>query len=438
MLGFEVHQPFRIRRDYFWNPRIRGKVEERFFDTELNKEVFERAKIKCYLPATRILLEEIERSEKEGEEVSFFFSISGTFLEQAEMWGKDVLDLFRQLASKKGVEFLAQTYYHSVTSMWEDLYEWREQVKAHREAIKSYFGQDPVTFENTELIMNRKIAEEVERLGFKATIAEGREDISGGNPNRVFRLKGKNLKIFLRNYRLSDDIAFRFSDARWDQYPLTAEKFAKWVSESPGEAGLVFIDYETFGEHNWPESGILEFLRWLPHELTKRGVKLVTPREMLKVDGEELDFISTISWADLKKDESSWLGNIMQWAYDDSVRRGEMLARNFGNEILKAWRYFTSSDNYYYLFIGESSPMAVHSYFNSFNSPIDAFINEFYAISQFNFELLQRAGINREPFVFMKNGKRGPIAWDRKTFEEIIKRNPQFSSMKRYLQDWLK
>lgn len=438
MLGFEVHQPFRIRRDYFWNPRIRGNLMERFFDTELNREVFERAKKKCYLPATKILLEEIESAEKEGREVSFFFSISGTFLEQAEMWGKDVLELFKQLASTNRVEFLAQTYYHSVTSMWEDLYEWREQVKDHREAIKSYFGKDPKTFENTELLMNRKIAEESEKLGFKAVITEGREDISGGNPNRIFKLKGSELKIFLRNYRLSDDIAFRFSDTKWDQYPLTAEKFSRWISESQGKVGLVFIDYETFGEHHWPESGILEFLKWLPRELTKKGIKLVTPQDMISEDGEELDFHSTISWADINKDESSWLGNIMQWAYDDSVRRGEMLARNFGNELLKAWRYFTISDNYYYLYIGESSPMTVHNYFNSFNSPIDAFINEFYAISQFNFELLKKARINKEPFVFMKKGKRGPIAWDKKTFEEIIKRNPQFSDMKKYLQDWLK
>ncbi len=438
MLGFEVHQPFRIRRDYFWNPRIRGNLDERFFDTELNREIFVRAKTKCYIPATRILLEEIENAENEGREISFFFSISGTFLEQSEMWGKDVLELFSQLASTKKVEFLAQTYYHSVTSMWEDLYEWREQVKAHSEAIKSYFGQEPVTFENTELLMNRKIAEEAEKLGFKAVIAEGREDISGGNPNRVFRLKGGNIRIFLRNYRLSDDIAFRFSDTKWDQYPLTAEKFARWVAKSQGKVGLVFIDYETFGEHNWPESGIYNFLRWLPRELSKNGVELVKPMDMISEGGDELDFTSTVSWADLKKDESSWLGNIMQWAYDDSVRRGEMLAKSFGGEWLKAWRRFTSSDNYYYLFIGESSPMVVHSYFNSFNSPIDAFINEFYASSQFNFELLQKAGIRREPFVFLKGGKRGPIAWDRNTFEEIIKRNPQFSDMKKYVQDWLK
>ena len=438
MLGFEVHQPFRVRRDYFWQPRLRGRLEERFFDIELNKQIFERAKNKCYMPATKILLEEIEKAEKEGRDVSLFFSISGTFLEQAEMWGKDVLELFSALASTKKVEFLAQTYYHSVTSMWEDLYEWREQVKAHREAIKNNFGQDPVTFENTELLMNRRIAEEVEKLGFKAAITEGREDISDGNPNRIFRLKGGNLKIFLRNYKLSDDIAFRFSDRGWDQYPLTAEKFADWVAKAQGKAGLIFIDYETFGEHNWPESGIHDFLRWLPRELGKRGVRLVMPQEMIKEDGEELDFSSTISWADIRKDESSWLGNIMQWAYDDSVRRGEMLAKKFKGEWLKAWRYFTASDSYYYLFIGESSPMVVHSYFNSFNSPIDAFINEFYAVNQFNFEMLRKAKINREPFIFMKGGKRGPIAWNSKMFEEIVKRNPQFIEMKKYMREWLR
>ena len=304
--------------------------------------------------------------------------------------------------------------------------------------MKSYFGQEPVTFENTELIVNRRIAEEVERMGFKVLLAEGKESLSGGHPNRAFKLKGGNIRIFLRNYRLSDDIAFRFSERNWDQYPLTADKFASWVSDTPGDVGLIFIDYETFGEHHWPESGIQEFLRWLPRELVNRGVELVTPSSMATAEAQELDFDSTSSWADLRKDESSWLGNIMQWAYDESVRRGEMLARKLGGEHLKVWRYFTTSDNYYYMFLGESSPMAVHSYFNTYNSPIDAFINEFFAVNQFNFELMKKARVKREPFVFIQNGKRGPVAWDRKDFERIIERSPQFSDMKKYVRDWLR
>lgn len=436
IVGFEVHQPFRIRKDAFWNPRVRGNVIEKYFDIELNKEIFERVKRKCYLPATKIILESIERSEEEGTRVKYFFSLSGTFIEQAEKWGKDVLELFQILASTRKVEFLAQTYYHSVTSLWEDKTEWREQVKAHKELIKDYFKQDPIVFENTELITNPQIMDEVEKLGFKGIMIEGKESVlKGKSPNFVYRRKG--LSVFPRNYRLSDDIAFRFSLRTWDQYPLTADKYANWIRDSFGQVITIFVDYETFGEHHWPESGILEFLRWLPEELTKRGVKMYTPSELIDEAYYDIDIYETFSWADINKDESSWLGNIMQWAYDETVRRAEMPSKELGNDYLKAWRYFTTSDNYYYLFVGSGGPAEVHSYFNAYSTPVDAFINEFYAINSFLNEELKMLDIENEPFFFIKNGKRASVAWNKKEFEEIIKRDETLREHIKYLKEWI-
>jgi alpha-amylase len=439
IIGFEVHQPFRIRKEYFWNPYFRGSSLEKYFDNTINKDIFERVKNKCYLPATKIILEEIERGEHEGYDVKFFFSVSGTFMEQAERWGRDVIELFQQLAYTKKVEFLAQTYYHSVTSLWEDLSEWRDQVKDHINLVKEYFNQTPITFENTELLTNRRIIEEAEKMGFKAVITEGKESLlKGKSPNHVYKVKGSTVSLFLRNYRLSDDIAFRFSNVKWDQYPLTAEKFADWVSWSEGDVGVIFVDYETFGEHHWPESGILDFLRWLPKELHKRDIIFTLPREYYNNVYDEIDIEGTVSWADINKDESSWLGNIMQWAYDEMVRRTEMLAKELGGDYLKAWKYFTTSDHYYYMFLGSGGPAEVHSYFSSFNSPIDAFINEFYAITLFEEEMRQKLGINNEPFIFQKGGKRGKEVWTLKQFQEALKSNPSYREFEKYLKEWIR
>ncbi len=439
IIGFEVHQPFRIRRDFFWNPRFRQSLEDRFFDTEMNREIFERIKRNCYIPATTTILNSIENAEEEGRDVKYFFSLSGTFLEQAERWGKEVIDLFQQLAYTHKVEFLSQTYFHSVTGLWEDKTEWREQVKMHKKLIESYFKQTPVTFENTELITNKSIIEEAEKFGFKNVILEGTEsNLKGRSPNYIYRLKGHEISILFRNYRLSDDIAFRFSNKKWDQYPLTASKFADWISMSEGNVGLIFIDYETFGEHHKADTGILEFLEWLPKELNNRGVEMVLPKEVHNDAYNEIDITQTSSWADIEKNEKSWLGNIMQWAYDDAVRRAEMPSKELGSDYLKVWRYFTTSDNYYYLFLGSGGPAEVHSYFSSFGSPIDAFINEFYAILTFLHEELAKLNIKNEPYIFMVNGRRSSIAWNEKEFMEVIMRDEKFKEHLKYLKEWLR
>ncbi|EZQ01745.1 alpha-amylase [Candidatus Acidianus copahuensis] len=438
IIGFEVHQPFRIRNDAYWNPRFKGNPLEKFFDITLNKEVFDRVKKKCYVPATNIILNSIEKGEYEGRDTKYFFSLSGTFLEQAERWGKEVLDLFKILASTKKVEFLAQTYYHSVTSLWEDKTEWREQIKDQIQAIKDYLGYSPKIFENTELLTNPTIIDEAEKMGFSGIMAEGKESIlRGSSPNYVYKKKGRKIAMFFRNYQLSDDLAFRFSMRSWNQFPLTADKYASWIKDSPGQMINIFVDYETFGEHHWPESGILDFLRWLPEELNKRGVRMFTPSDLISDAYYEIDVNGTWSWADVNKDETSWLGNVMQWAYDEAVRRTEMISKELGGEYLKAWKYFTTSDNYYYLFVGGGGPAEVHSYFSSYSTPVDAFINEFYAINSFLDEELNKLNIRNDPFFFVKNGKRSVVAWNKKQFYDILKRDEGFKDNEKYLKEWL-
>jgi len=438
-IGFEVHQPLRVRRDFFWNPRLRGELLDRFFDTMINKEIFERVKRRCYVPATKIILDEIERAHEEGSEVKFFFSLSGTLLEQAERWGKDFLDLLMELRYTNNVEFLGQTYYHSLAGTWEDKTEFREQVEAHRSLLKNLFNYIPQIFENTELLSNLSIMREVKSLGFKGALVEGKESLlKGRSPNYPYILKGTDFRLFFRNYKLSDDVAFRFSNRLWDQYPLTAEKFANWISQSEGYSGLIFVDYETFGEHHYEQSGIMDFLRWLPRELEKKGVEMVTPSEVLSEASEEIELEGLSSWADVRKDESGWLGNQMQRAYDELVLRAELPSKELGGDFLKAWRYFSTSDNYYYMYVGEGGPAEVHSYFNAYDSPVEAFINEFYALSMFLSEELERLGVRKEPFFFYKGGRKFGVAWNDEEAHEVMKRDPSMKQYEKYLEEWLK
>lgn len=437
-LGFEIHQPRRIRRDAFWNPR-KGKPHERYFEDSSDREIFRRIARKCYLPATRVLLDTIEWGEQEGYSVKYFVSISGTFLEQASAWENEVVELLRELSYTHRVEFINQTYYHSVTSLWPDMTEWREQVKMHRDLIRETFDFQTEILENTELIINRRIATEAQQLGFKGMIMEGAERVVK-DPNYVYRLKGSDISLIPRNYRLSDDVAFRFSMRNWDQYPLTADKYASCIESTPGEISTIFIDYETFGEHHDASTGILEFLRYLPRAFQSRGIIMRTPREIAKEPFQDLELgDSYVSWADIRKDETSWRGNQMQWAFDESVRKGELLAKDLGGDLLKTWRMFTISDHYYYLYTEGGGPGEVHNYFNHFPNAIDAFINEFYASNDFLSELQRLGGAEGTPFRFMQGGMTYAYAWRREHLEEVKRRNPEvYETNANYIREWLR
>jgi len=437
---FEIHQPYRLRRDFFWENRLFKHVQKRdffkyYFDDAVNREVFIRACKKCYFPSNQILLELIDEHKREKKQVKFSFSLSGIFLEQCEMFNPDLLDSFRQLAETGCVEFLSQTYYHSLASLYPEREEFIEQVEMHRQTIKDLLKQDPVIFENTELIYNNAIARTVEQLGFKGIFTEGAERIlHGRSPNHLYRASGcEKIRVLLRNYKLTDDVGFRFSARWWSEWPLTAEKYASWLASTSGECICIFPDYETFGEHHWPETGIHEFLRHLPDEILKwKHLSMSTPSEVIEkykpigeIDVPELG--GTVSWADLQRDTSGWLGNTMQWAYYVSVRRLESLVKESGDEdFLRTWRCFQISDHLYYMCTASGGPGLVHSYFSPFPTSVDAYVTAQAALLDFENRVRLASVAADEPFLFYTGkGKKyytGTMAWTLKGFIQALRK----------------
>ncbi len=350
--GFEVHQPFRLNNQFDADVYRKQKHVEDLYFSSGNKEILEKVVQKCYLPATEILLTNLDQGFRCA------MSLSGTVIEQLERWGKDALDLFGQVAVHKNAEILGQTYYHSLASLFSDPEEFEEQIILHKRLMKDTFGIEPRIVENTEFLFNDAIAVAARKLGFSAMYTEGVDRILGWrSPNFLYSCNG--LKLLLRNCRLSDDIAFRFTNRSWDQYPLTASTYAGWIAATPGECVQVFIDYETFGEHQWADTGILEFLRWLPEELLHAGVDCITPSMAAEADPcEDLRLEETISWADLEKDTSAWLGNCWQNAAFRAMERAPPLVAN-----RTLWRYLTTSDHFHYMAAKFGSCEAVHSYF---------------------------------------------------------------------------
>ncbi len=373
-LGFEVHQPLRLNRE-FTEQSAEGKSPEELFDVYFNntwnREILDRVAKKCYLPANRIVLENIDRYKREMKKFKVAYSISGVFAMQCERWQPDVLDSFKQLAESRCVEFLDQTFYHSLASLFSaEKDEFIDQVYAHRQLMRDLFGREPRVFENTEFLYNNSIAAALERLGYKGIFAEGAERVLGWrSPNYVYKAAGSNMKVLLRNYMLSDDIAFRFSEPNWKEYPLTAEKYANWLSTTPGDCINLFIDYETFGEHQWPETGIYDFLSWLPGEVLKHeNLQFVTPSELIDRDpvGEvDVNEFNSVSWADISRSVNAWLGNSMQQSCYRSIKDLEPHVKKTQNrKLLEIWRLLQISDHLYYLYTTPDASGIVHGYFS--------------------------------------------------------------------------
>jgi alpha-amylase len=413
------------------------KKEELFnyyFDNDVDREIFKRAARKCYFPSNQILLDVIDAHRKAKRQVKVSFSVSGVFLEQCEMFDKNLLETFRQLAETGCVEFLNQTYYHSIASLYPEKGEFIEQVKMHRQTVKSLLGYTPNVFENTELLYNNGIAKIVENLGYRGIFMEGVERIlAGKSPNYIYTPKGcKNIRVLMRNYKLTDDIGFRFSSRWWSEWPLTADKYAKWLANTQGQCINIFPDYETFGEHHWPETGIHDFLRHLPEEILKwQHLNMATPSEIIDKNASagEIDVPEaggTVSWADLERDSSGWLGNAMQWAYFTSLRRLEPLIKeNDDAEFLKLWRYFQTSDHLYYMFTAGGAPGEVHSYFSPFQSPMDAFVAAQALLFDFENRLRIATLTANEPFLFCtsmgEENFTGVMSWSLKGFIKALK-----------------
>lgn len=369
-LYFQVHQPYRLAKYTLFDI---GKHKS-YYDERKNKEIMQKVARKCYLPANQTLLKII----KKHPEFKASFSISGTAIEQFEKYAPNVLKSFKQLANTGKIEFLAETSHHSLSSLF-DKNEFRQQIKQHEKLIKKHFGQKPKVFRNTELIYNNEIAQEAERLGYKAILAEGWDAILGWrSPNYVYSPTGtKKIKLLLKNYKLSDDIAFRFSNKKWDGYPLTAEKYAEWIAPILGDTINLFMDYETFGEHQWEDTGIFNFLEHLPNELKKHNIKFHHPSDLIKHETKDtLDIPRTISWADTERDTSAWLGNKMQQAAIKQVYKlKDKIFATGDEELIEKWRKLTTSDHYYYMCTKWFNDGDVHKYFSPYETPYECYIN---------------------------------------------------------------
>jgi alpha-amylase len=371
---FQLHQPYRLRRYSVFD------TDRHYFDDYKNAEICRKVAHKCYLPANKVMLETIK--EHQGR-FRVSFSITGLALEQFEQYVPEVIASFQELSATGCVEFLEETYYHSLAFLYSRE-EFRAQVELHRQKIKSLFGQEPRVFRNTELIYNNDLAHFVSHMGYDAVVTEGADTILGyRSPNFVYRPPhAQKLKLLLKNYRLSDDIAFRFSNRAWEQWPLTAEKFAKWVTQINGNGFLcnLFFDYETFGEHQWAETGIFDFLRHLPGEVMKSSPdnEFLTASQVIdKYESVgEIDVPHMISWADTERDLSAWLGNAMQSNALHELYKLEGPLKEKGDEqLLSDWRKLTSSDHFYYMCTKYWADGDVHKYFSPYESPYDSYIN---------------------------------------------------------------
>jgi len=380
---FQVHQPLRLRTYRFFDI---GE-DHYYYNDYLNKSILKKVAKKSYLPTNKLMLDLINKMDGKFK---IAYSLSGTVIEQFEKYAPEVLDSFKALAATGKVEFLAETYSHSLVSLTnEDEFRW--QVEKHSNKIEELFGQRPTVFRNTELIYSDSIGEKVANMGFKAMLTEGAKHILGWkSPNYLyFNPNNNKLKLLLRNYKLSDDIAFRFSNQRWDEWPLTSEKFTDWLKQLPKNEEIInlFMDYETFGEHQWKETGIFDFMEKLPEMiLSKTKYTFSTPSEVV----ENLQPVAPlhvpypISWADEERDLTAWVGNELQDdAFDSLYKIRDLVLQCKDTELEKDWLNLQTSDHFYYMCTKFFSDGDVHSYFNPFDSPYDAYVNYMNVLSDF-------------------------------------------------------
>ncbi len=382
-LYFQVHQPFRLRKVSCFEQT--SSID--FFDQGLNAAIVRRIAEKCYLPTNRMLHELIDKYHGSFQ---LAFSISGTAMQQFERYCPEVLESFQSLASTNCIEFIAEASHHSLSGLYSQV-EFEAQLAIQRDMLKWFFGREPQILRNTELIYNDQIGQLATRLGYKAVLAEGVDDVlAWRSPDFVYSVPECDTRLLLRNYPLSDNISFRFSKSDWPGHPVTAEKFAEWVHSSPEQCQVVnlFMDYETFGEHHWKESGIFDFLKVLPEKIMQNTAwDFCTPSEVIRrhVAVAPLSFYRTTSWADQERDLSAWTGNRMQQTALAGVYQLEEPLRQLGNPtFFEVWRKLQGSDHFYYMSTKWYGDASVHSYFSPYETPYDAFINYMNALRIFS------------------------------------------------------
>ncbi|MFH1850060.1 MAG: glycoside hydrolase family 57 protein [archaeon] len=368
---FQVHQPMRLRKYTVFDIT----KNDQYFDMHKNREILEKVAHKCYRPANELFLKLIEQNKGKFR---LSYSISGVVLQQFEQHCPDVLESFRRLARTGCVEFLSETSHHSLSFLYSER-EFREQLNNHTKLIWKHFRKKPRVFRNTELIFNNDLAKCVESLGYKAILAEGADHVLGWrSPNFVYRPEGcSSIKLLLKNYRMSDDIAFRFSERSWKEWPLTADKYVSWIDNAGGNVLNLFMDYETIGEHQWEDTGIFDFFSALPEKVLRN------PENSFKTVSEvaeqqpvaTLNMPFAVSWADTERDLSAWNGNSMQRSSLSELYRLEKAIKESGDpELLENWRRLQTSDHFYYMCTKYFNDGDVHKYFNPYDSPYDSFI----------------------------------------------------------------
>lgn len=377
VLYLHAHQPWRLRHYTI----LDAAKSHNYFDTDdqhadSNRRVIHKVAEKSYKPTNALL----KRLLAEHPEFKVNLSITGVLIEQLQMWAPDVLADFQELTATGRVEIAAETYHHSLAFFY-DREEFEMQVKMHRDKIEEIFGQKPTVFRNTELAYNNDLAHWAESAGYKGILAEGWDPVLGWrSPNFMYRPTGTNhIKLLLKNYKLSDDIAFRFGDRDWQEWPLTADKFCHWLNEThPADIFNLFMDYETFGEHQWEDKGIFEFLEHLPRQWTKNGNDFLNFDEAIErfEPHDEIDVPYTVTWADTERDLTAWLGNNMQQqAIDELYKLNQNILASHDLKLIDDWRRLQTSDHFYYMCTKWFNDGDVHAYFSPYGSPYEAFIN---------------------------------------------------------------
>ena len=386
---FQVHQPDRLRQFRFFD--IGNDFH--YLDDFSNRTIVRRVAERCYLPANKMLHDLILRN---NGAFKVAFSISGTAIEQFERYVPEVIDSFKALAATGCVEFLSETYSHSLSSL-ASMAEFKKQVKQHADLMKRLFGVKPTVFRNTELIYSDMIGAAVADLGYEVMLTEGAKHILGWkSPNFVYaNAINPRMKVLLRNFTLSDDIAFRFSDRGWNSWPLTAEKFADWAVSALEKDDVLnlFMDYETFGEHQRSASGIFDFMNALPAAILARNIDFSTPSEAARKyqPVAPLHVPYPISWADEERDTSAWLGNDLQEeAFNKLYALEADVYKTKDDNLVSIFRKLQESDHFYYMCTKFFSDGSVHSYFNPYDTPYEAFINYMNVLADFELRIKEK------------------------------------------------
>jgi len=393
VLYLHVHQPYRVRHYTIFDAGVDHKYFDAPYDDPTNNErIVHKVAEKSYLPTNKRLLEMLHKHP----EFKLSLSITGTVLEQLEKWAPEALRSFQELTATGRVEIVAETYHHSLAFFY-NREEFEHQVHMHREKVQELFGQTPQVFRNTELAYNNDLAFWADKAGYKGILAEGWDKVlDWRSPNFVYQpAYTDNIRLLMKNYKLSDDIAFRFGNSSWSEWPLTADKFTHWLNQSGDATNFnLFMDYETFGEHQWHETGIFEFLQHLPWEWLKHdGNSFMTVSEAADAfePVDRVDVPQTITWADTERDLSAWLGNSMQTSAIQALYElGDRIQATGDWELVEDWRRLQTSDHFYYMCTKWFSDGDIHAYFSPYENPYDAYIAFMNAYHDLKFRLAEK------------------------------------------------